>query len=131
MVSIIGIRLNEGNVKIKEDVPPKGVGIDLKINKIIKAEQPNAGLAKFTYMITYLPNTAVVKLDGEALFTDTPEIIDKLVKSWKEKQKIDEDAAIAIMNAVNPYVSYNAMFILRVFNLPPHIAPPPIVAKKK
>ena len=131
MVNIVGIRLNEGNVKIKEDSPPQGISIDLKLNKIAKAEQPNAAIAKFTYLISYTPNTAVVKFEGEAMLTDSPDAIEKMCKSWKEKQRVDEETAAAILNAINPYVSYNALLVLRVFNLPPHIAPPPIVAKKK
>ncbi len=132
MMGIIGIKLNEGNIKIKEDIPPQGITIDLKITKISNMkDQPGLASVKFSYLVSYTPNTASLKLEGEALITDEPERIDKMIKSWKQNKKLDEETGAALLNAVNPYVSYNSLLILRVFNLPPHIAPPPIQVSKK
>jgi len=132
MIGVIGIKLNEGNVKVKEDVPPQGITIDLKVTKIsAMKEQPGLANVKFSYMVSYTPNTAVLKMDGEALITDEPNVIDNMIKSWKKNHKMDEETGAAILNAINPYVSYNSLLILRVFNLPPHIAPPPIQITKK
>lgn len=132
MIGVIGIKLNEGNVKVKEDVPPQGITIDLKVTKIsAMKEQPGLANVKFSYMVSYTPNTAVLKMEGEALITDEPGNVDKIIKSWKKSHKLDEETGAAILNAINPYVSYNSLLILRVFNLPPHIAPPPIQITKK
>ncbi len=132
MLGIVGIKLNEGNIKIKEDIPPQGITIDLKITKISNMkDQPGLASVKFSYLVSYTPNTASLKLEGEALITDEPDKIDKMVKSWKQNKKLDEETGAALLNAVNPYVSYNSLLILRVFNLPPHIAPPPIQVTKK
>ncbi|MEM4358954.1 MAG: hypothetical protein QXT45_00280 [Candidatus Bilamarchaeaceae archaeon] len=132
MIGLIGIKLNEGTVKIKEDVPPKGITIDLKIDKITRAkEQLGVANVGFTYTVSYTPNTAVLQLTGDALITEAPEELDRIIKMWKEKHRLDEETGATILNAINPFVSYNALFILRIFNLPPHIAPPPVVVKKK
>lgn len=132
MIGVVGIKLNEGNVKVKEDTPPQGITIDLKLTKISEMkEQPGMASVKFSYLVSYTPNTAILKLEGEALVTDEPKDISKLVKSWKQKHKVDEETGAALLNAINPYVSYNSLLILRVFNLPPHIAPPPIQITKK
>jgi len=132
MIGVIGIKLNEGNVKVKEDVPPQGITIDLKVTKIsAMKEQPGLANVKFSYMVSYTPNTAVLRMEGEALITDEAANIDKIIKSWKKSHKLDEETGAAILNSINPYVSYNSLLILRVFNLPPHIAPPPIQITKK
>lgn len=131
MFGMVGIRLLDGSVKVKEDAPPKGLSIDLKITKISKTNREDLADVKFSYLVSYTPNTAVLKLEGEALVTDDPKELDKMVSSWKEKQRIDENMAANILNAINPYVTHNALLILRAFNLPPHIAPPPITPAKK
>ncbi|MFH1221811.1 MAG: hypothetical protein V1492_01865 [Candidatus Micrarchaeota archaeon] len=131
MIGIVGIRLNEGEIKIKEDSPPKEITIDLKLDKISKTEDPAVADVKFIYSIIYAPNSALVQLGGEVLVSDAPDAIDKLVKSWKEKHRIEEEPATIIMNTINSYVSLNALFILRVFNLPPHISPPAILPPQK
>jgi len=132
MLGIVGIKLNEGNVKVKEDVPPQGITIDLKVTKIsVMKEQPGLANVRFSYLVSYTPNTAVLKMEGEALISDEQPNIDKMVKSWKKNRKLNEETGAAILNAINPYVSYNSLLILRVFNLPPHISPPPIQVTKK
>ena len=131
MIGVVGIKLNEGSVKIKEDVPPQGITVDLKINNISKTEEPGLANIGFSYDVTYLPKTGVIKISGEALLNGEADVIDKIVKNWKKKKKLDEETAATILNAINPYVSYNALLIMRVFNLPPHIAPPPIEVQPK
>jgi hypothetical protein len=131
MVGMIGIRLTSCDLKIKEDVPPKGITIDLKINKLSKTERPDLLNAKFSYIVSYAPNTAVLKIEGEALFADDAAVIEKLLSSWKEREKVDEETGAIMLNSINPYVTYNALLILRVFNLPPHVSPPPIMPQKK
>lgn len=131
MLAMVGIRLLDGSVKIKEDVPPKGLTIDLKINKIVKTEREDVARVAYTYIVSYTPNTAVLKLEGDALFTDEPKNLQEMISSWKEKGRIKEEEAAAILNLINPYVTHNALLILRAFNLPPHISPPPIVPNKK
>ncbi|MEM2949239.1 MAG: hypothetical protein QXT05_02485, partial [Candidatus Bilamarchaeaceae archaeon] len=92
MIGLIGIKLNEGTVKIKEDVPPKGITIDLKIDKITRAkEQLGVANVGFTYTVSYAPNTAVLQLTGDALITEAPEELDKIIKMWKEKHRLDEE----------------------------------------
>jgi len=131
MVGMIGIRLTSCDLKIKEDVPPKGITVDLKINKIVKTERADLANAKFSYIVTYTPSTAVLKIEGEALFADDAAVIEKLISSWKEKEKVDEETGVIMLNSINPYVTYNALLILRAFNLPPHVSPPPIMPQKK
>jgi len=131
MFGMVGIRLLDGSVKIKEDVPPKGLTIDLRITKISKTEREDLANVRFSYVVSYTPNTAVLKLEGEALITDDPPALEKTISSWKEKQRIDEETGARILNAINPYVTHNTLLILRAFNLPPHITPPPIVPSKK
>ncbi|MEM3422323.1 MAG: hypothetical protein QXF35_03015 [Candidatus Bilamarchaeaceae archaeon] len=131
MLGMVGIRLLDGSVKIKEDTPPKGLAIDLKITKISKTERPELANVKFSYTVSYTPNTAVLKLEGDALFTDEPAVLEKIITSWKEKERIDEEIAARILNFINPFVTHNALLMLRAFNLPPHISPPPIIPQKK
>ena len=131
MIGVVGIKLNEGSVKIKEDVPPQGITVDLRIDKISKTDDPGLANISFSYDVNYVPKTGVIKLGGEALLNGEASVIEKMVKNWKKKKKLDEETAAIILNAINPYVSYNALLIMRVFNLPPHIAPPPIEIAKK
>lgn len=129
MVGVIGMRLNEGNIKINGDVPPTGIMVDLKVDDFAKTTQEGVATIKFSYAIVYAPKSAIVELFGEALIAEEAGELEKLLKHWKEKKKLDDNSAEIILNAINGYVGLNALFILRAFNLPPHIAPPPIFAE--
>ncbi|VVC01326.1 Uncharacterised protein [uncultured archaeon] len=128
MVGVIGMRLNEGNIKINGDTPPTGIVVDLKVNDFAKTNQEGVATIKFSYVIIYSPNSALVQFFGEALVAEEASELEKLLKHWKEKNKHDDDSAEIILNAINAFVGLNALFVLRAFNLPPHIAPPPIFA---
>ena len=78
----------------------------------------------FSYAVVYTPDNSYIRLDGRAVFSgpESKEFFDE----WKRTKHLGGPGGEFVVNAINYYASINAVFIARVFNLTPPIAPPTI-----
>jgi hypothetical protein len=106
--------------------PPQN--IDSKID--IRNVEISAGnlVIDFVYSADYITDGGYIRIGGRALFSgsDTKAALD----SWKKTKRIDGKAGSDIVNAINYGSSLNSVFVARVLNMVPPLAPPTIELKK-
>lgn len=80
----------------------------------------------FTHTSSYAPEASFIRLGGRARFSGPATEVRAAMDEWKRSRRITGTHGELIINAINYAASVNAVFIARIFNLTPPIAPPTI-----
>ena len=72
-----------------------------------------------------------ITLEGNLLYMNNKEELDKILKEWDKNKKLPLDTDIEIKNYLLRKVVVQSLYISDVLNLPPVIELPRIVKKKK
>lgn len=84
----------------------------------------------FNFVSIYQPNIAKISIDGELLWLDKPEEVEKLSKSWKKDKKIPNEVMSPVLNSVLAKSNIEALILSRELNLPPPIPLPKVEMKE-
>lgn len=133
MLDVIGLRLNEADIKVLKPEVPESVNVNLKVDKI--SIKKGTATLDFTYTIDYAPKVARCIVRGSAFCRDNPANMKKLTASWKKKV-LPPELGANVVNVINANVGMNSVFLTRPFNLappfmPPVVAPPETLPRRK
>jgi hypothetical protein len=98
----------------------------LNINILISNANVDGNLLsiEFTYVANYLPNNGYIKMIGSARFLGAD--AKPAYEEWKKTRKMTGTAGEQIWNTINYGSSINAVYVSRVLNMEPPVAPPTI-----
>ncbi len=87
---------------------------------------------KFTFAFTavYQPNIAKISMEGEVVWLDKPEDVEKIVKGWKKDKKIPKEVMSPVLNMILSKSNIEALILSRELNLPPPIQLPRVEIKE-
>ncbi len=87
-----------------------------------------AGAIKFKFVTSYGPSAGEIKFEGEILYQvdDTK----KILKQWKDGNKIDEKLALDVLNAIFRRCLSKAVELADSLRLPPPIRFPIVTTEK-
>lgn len=128
---LIGFNFNKISIEKKAEE----LSSDLKINSnldVSSIEKINIGLSKekeesllvkFSYLINYDPNIAVIELGGIIILSLDQKIAKDLLQKWKKKT-IPEEIRISLFNIILRKANVKALELEDEMNLPLHIPLP-------
>jgi hypothetical protein len=132
-MSIIGFNFTK--ILVEKTGSPKGkinisnnIGIvDVKNAKINLGESTNAGVRfAFAFSSEYDPKIGKISLEGEVIVMESKEVVDEILKSWKDKKAVPKDMMSAILNTVLNKCNIQALILSRDLNLPSPIPLPKV-----
>ncbi|MEK6858178.1 MAG: hypothetical protein AABX39_06330 [Nanoarchaeota archaeon] len=83
----------------------------------------------FSFTAVYQPNIAKISIDGEVVWLDKPDEVDKIIKGWKKDKKIPKEVMSPVLNTVLSKSNIEALILSRELNLPPPIQLPRVEIK--
>lgn len=125
MLEMLGMRLTAAEIRVITEGVTESFDIGLNVEKVTKHDDSNVSLV-FTYLVSYLPDVASVKVRGIAFCRDTPQNIKKLMEVWEKKKELPPDLSASAINMINANVAMTTLLLTRPFNLIPHFMPPPV-----
>src|SRR3989338_2008665 len=117
-------------VNMEKKTPPKGrISVvnnvkvtDVREGKMSAGESSRRALNMFfSYDTDYQPNAAVLSLQGSLLYSNTDEVLNQVMESWKNEQKLPPEVREEIMNTVIARCTIKSLILADNFNLPPPI----------
>jgi hypothetical protein len=115
------------DAKKASERPPES--IDSRID--MRNAELDAGnlVVDFVYSANYANDGSYIRMGGRAFFSgpETKAAYDE----WKKSKRIGGRPGEEVINAINYGSSLNSVFIARVLNVVPPLAPPSIVFEKK
>ena len=83
----------------------------------------------FSFTAVYQPNIAKISIDGEVVWLDKPDDVEKIIKGWKKDKKIPKEVMSPVLNTVLSKSNIEALILSRELNLPPPIQLPRVEIK--
>lgn len=111
--------------RMKEGIP-KGVEVRLNVDAMDPVDN-NSLTMGFTYLVTYLPEMALVRVAGKANCRDSPENIKRALMEFRKNKALPADLGATALNMINTNTAVNVIFFIRPFGLMPPFVPPPII----
>lgn len=110
------------------DAMKKGKGVVENVNvniDIPRIEQGgNSMKVYFVYVASYLPENSYIRAGGTAVFSGSE--LSEVYKGWLKNKKLNGTVGEQMINGINYAAASSAVFIARIFNMPPPIMPPQI-----
>jgi hypothetical protein len=100
----------------------ESINVNIDIPRIEQTE--NSIKIYFVYVANYLPEQSYIRIGGTAIFSGSD--VKEMYKKWIENKKFNGPQGEQIINSINYAAATNAIFIARIFNMPPPISPPQI-----
>jgi len=131
---ILGFNINAISGKRNE----KPVSGEININsvpKIINIEKKDIGVLKdiisitFDFSSVYEPEVGEIKFEGEVLYQ--ADDVKKVMKTWKDDKKMDDDIAVEVFNSIFRRCLTRAAVISEELRLPPPIRFPVVLPKEQ
>lgn len=111
--------------KVSERLPES---IDSKIDMRNVDMSGGNLVVDFVYSASYANDGSYIRMGGRAFFSG-PEAKSAL-NEWKKSKRIGGKPGEEIVNSINYGSSLNSVFVARVLNVVPPLAPPSIMFKK-
>ena len=127
-MAIRGIRITRAEITREKNEMPKGLGINMSIEKV--TQEGDFVQVYFTYVADYTENVGKLTISGVMSIEEDKKARDKIIKTWKEKKKLEDDFAEEILNNINFACGAHGTLIARVVNLQPPMMPPRIKLEK-
>ncbi len=135
---IMGLNFDKILVEKKKPLkPPVNVKSDLKVTEVTEADMDAPkGLMilrfNFAFQVDYIPDFAVIELNGHVLYSEEKKKASEILKSWKKNKKVlDRDLIGNVMNAALLRSNIKALLLSQEVGLPPHIQMPLLKPKSK
>lgn len=136
-MTIVGFGFTKINVERKGNAVGKvSISNNVSITKVTKTDlsfgkaKQNALKFEFEFIASYEPKLGSIALNGEVIWMDKKENVDKLEKEWKKSKKIDKEVMTPVLNHVLNKCNIEALLLSREVNFPPPIPLPKVTAKK-
>lgn len=144
-MAVVAVNLREINLRredIDAEVKIKNVTNNINLTNLKQVDFPlsDAGKAlvfSFEYKSDYEmsePKEGVlgtIYMSGDVLFTEKKKVLDSALKSWKDKQKVDDEVLLPVLQAAFNTVNIEAIYLSRKVLLPSPIQLPQIAPQKK
>ncbi len=144
-MAVIAVNLREINLKredIDAEVKIKNVTNNINLTNLKQVDFPLSDTGKalvfsFEYKSDYEmsePKEGVlgtIYMAGDVLFTEKKKLLESALKSWKDKQKVDDEVLLPVLQAAFNTVNIEAIYLSRKVLLPSPIQLPQIAPQKK
>jgi hypothetical protein len=117
----------QGSVNVQSNA--NIVSVD-KLDVNIGTKKEEALKFIFSFTAVYQPNIAKVSIEGEIVWLDKNEEVEKILKGWKKDKKIPKEVMSPVLNAVLTKSNIEALILSRELNLPPPIQLPRVEIKE-
>ncbi|MFH1520978.1 MAG: hypothetical protein ABID61_05000 [Candidatus Micrarchaeota archaeon] len=122
MLELSHMDFQAAEAKKSSNSRPQGLNVNILISNA--TVEKNLLMVEFLYTVQYLPNNGHVRMAGNARFVGTEATA--AYEEWKKTKRITGAAGEQIWNTINYGSSINAIYVTRVLNMEPPIAPPRI-----
>ena len=92
-------------------------------------KKQRAAKVEFVFYVDYAPEVAKIELAGAAVYLNTEEKIDLLVKKWQKEKKMEKEFIPAIFNHLLTKCNIKALSIEEELALPFHLPIPRVKTK--
>jgi len=144
-MAVVAVNLREINLRredIDAEVKIKNVTNNINLTNLKQVDFPLSDTGKalvfsFEYKSDYEmsePKEGVlgtIYMSGDVLFTEKKKVLDSALKSWKDKQKVDDEVLLPVLQAAFNTVNIEAIYLSRKVLLPSPIQLPQIAPQKK
>ncbi len=89
-------------------------------------KKQNAIKFTFEFKAKYEPNLAHITLEGEVIWLEKDQDVEKLIKDWKKDKKLPKEVMTPVLNSILAKSNIEALVLSRELNLPPPIPLPKI-----
>lgn len=123
-LNVTGMRITTAEITREKNDIPRGISINMAINNV----REDAGMVEitFSYRAEYTENVGMLRLEGVMYLQEDRKHVDQIIKTWKDKKRLDDDVAEEVLNQVNFACGAHGTFMARVVNLQPPMMPPRI-----
>ena len=128
MIEIRGMMITRAEVVRDKNEIPKGLGIHMNIEDV--RQEGNFLQIHFTYVAEYTEDVAKLTIRGVMTVDEEKKVKDKVLKTWKEKKRLEDEFAEDALNQINFACGAHGTLIARVVNLQPPMMPPRIRLEK-
>lgn len=122
MLELSHMEFQAAEAKKSSHTRPQGLNVNILISNA--AVENNLLMIEFLYTVQYLPNNGHVRMAGNARFLGAEAKL--AYEEWKKTRRITGAVGEQIWNTINYGSSINAIYVTRVLNMEPPIAPPKI-----
>jgi chorismate mutase len=129
-LNVAGMRITAAEITRDKNEVPTGLSINMAINNLrMDGEQVEIS---FTYRAEYAENVGMLRLEGTInILPGSKKQAEEMVKSWKDKKKLDDEIAEEVLNNINFACGAHGTLMARVVNLQPPMMPPRIRIDKQ
>lgn len=78
----------------------------------------------FEFKVDYTPKQAFILLEGNLVYFDEKDVLDKVVKEWKKNKKLPSEISQQVMNNILIRSNIKGLLLGQEIGLPPHIILP-------
>ncbi|MFW5991186.1 MAG: hypothetical protein ACOCQX_03065 [Candidatus Nanoarchaeia archaeon] len=118
----------QGSVSVKnnihiDDVKEENMNLGTQKQKILKIN--------FTYTSQYNPDIGSINLQGELFYSSETKVINKVLKEWKDKNKIPDEVMTPVINSILNRSNILALSLTKEVSLPPQLKLPKVQVQNK
>ena len=85
----------------------------------------------FDFNVNYEPNIGNIQINGNLIYLDKEEELDKLDAQWKKEKRLPEDVTNLVANTILTKANVKALMLSQEVNLPPQIHLPKVTIKNE
>ena len=126
---IVGNRVTKIEAAREKQEPRKGLNFKINI-KEAKVTAKNVEVT-YEYKADYTEGVGYIRMEGVIIAEEEKKLLDEIKKEWADKQRLPQEYAEIILNAINYFGGVNGVLAARVVNLSPPIVPPRFNLTKK
>jgi len=79
---------------------------------------------KFVFTCRYPASIGLIRLTGQAFYSDAPETMDVAVETWQKSRRLPESIEPAVLNTIMARATLEAISLSRILQIPPPIPLP-------
>ena len=137
-MTIVGFNVNTIRAEIKKEHVDRGINIS-STPTITNIEPKNipglsmSGVLSFSFDFTtkYEPDVGEIFLSGNVLYQQSETKAKKILDAWEKDKKVDDDAAVDVLNAIMRRCIAKGIELAVDLRLPPPITFPRVTKAKK
>jgi len=124
--------------RLKPIEAPLKVENNMLVKEVKEEEVPISGGKKekvlrfyFEYKVEYTPKQANILLEGNLIYFDGKEDVDKVLANWKKDKTLPNELKKQVLNNILIRSNIKALLLGQEIGLPPHIVLPTLQVSQK
>jgi hypothetical protein len=90
-----------------------------------RPSRPDSNVAiKFVFTCRYPASIGLIRLTGQAFYSDAPEAMNVAVATWHKNRRLPESIESSVLNAIMARATLEAISLSRILQIPPPIPLP-------